>query len=139
MKKLWLFLSILFVGSLCYSQQKLNEKQVIEKSHIDFSTQIIYFVIHGQIEIDGHIFYNDTCKSPIIFQANLDNVSIVDTLTKVFYTHRHCDREKHGCKIIHLSVKNDNIFIQPQWRLWNGNNNIKLDVESDLTVPCVKP
>jgi hypothetical protein len=121
---------------LCFGQQRLNERQVIDKSHIDFSTQIIYFVVHGQIEIDGHTFYNDTCKSPIIFQANLDNISIVDTLTKVFYNHRHCDREKYGCKIIHLSPKNENILTVPSWRYWN--NNIELGVGSGLTFPCVK-
>ena len=110
-----LFILLLWIGIA--TAQPLTEKQSIDKSHIDFTTQYLYFVIHGQIEVDGHTFYNDTCKSPIIFQATIDGVTIIDTLTKQTYTHRKCGIA--GCKIIHLTpvIATTPIYKSP-WRLY---------------------
>jgi hypothetical protein len=128
-----LFLLIFLSFALCFSQP-LNERQTINKTHIDFITQYIYFVIHGLIEIDGHTFYNDTCKSPIIFQATLDGVTVIDTLTKQTYTHRKCD--KVGCSVIHLSKTVNQITIPKNWQWYNGNT-LELNSHSVLT-PCIK-
>jgi len=99
-----LFAVLLFILSFSAgAQTPMNEKDAIEKSHIDFSKQYLFFVIHGIIEIDGHQFKNDTCKSPIIYKATLDEISIQDTLNKVEYSHRNCNIS--GCKIIHLNKK----------------------------------
>lgn len=101
MKKLNLILVcmlLIFYGA--FGQEKLNEKQVIKKSHIDFSKEVIYFELSGLIEIDGHTFKNDTCKSPIIYTSNLEGISIFDKITNQKYIHRKCDVE--GCIIIHL-------------------------------------
>jgi hypothetical protein len=142
MKRIMLIvLSIAVAILFCFGQQKINERQTIDKSHIDFTTQYIYFVIHGQIEIDGHTFYNDTCKSPIIFQATLDGVTIIDTLSKKTYKHRVCD--KVGCKIIHLSEIPVVNFApkQPSW--WYNQSpllkadTIKLDLQNNW-IPCTK-
>lgn len=88
-------------------------------------------MIHGRIEIDGHVFLNDTCKAPIIYQANLDGITIIDTLTKQTYTHRHC--EKQGCKIIHLS-KYLQVIDAPIWRWWDGK--IHPLNGGSVTIPC---
>ena len=96
-----LLISILLCMSvIVQAQQRMTEKQVMKESHIDFSRQYIYFTLHGLIEIDGHIFKNDTCKCPIIYQATLDGITIIDTCIKVKYVHRKCNVK--GCKIIHL-------------------------------------
>ena len=98
-------------------QKRMNEKRVIKEKHIDFTTEVIYFELHGMIEIDGHVFMNDTCKCPIIYYANLDGVTLIDTCRNVKYSHRTCD--KPGCKIIHLveiqPVLTDPVYYQP-WR-----------------------
>ena len=111
---------LLLIPMFCLSQQKLNERQVIDKSHIDFTSQYVYFVIDGEIEIDGHTAYNGARKSPIIFQANLDGVTIIDTSTGVTYSHRHCNEEKQGCKIIHLVAVSNMAVPHQGW--WNGMN-----------------
>ena len=97
-----------------FSQQKMTEKQAIEKSHIDFTKQYLFFTIHGLIEIDGHIFKNDTCKCPIIFQATIDGITIMDTCTKTKYIHRKCN--KKGCPIIHLEEELTPV-VQPN-KMW---------------------
>ena len=110
------------------AQAKLTEKQVMKNKHIDFSKEVIYFELSGLIEIDGHIFLNDTCKSPIIYTANLDGISIFDKSTKQKYNVRKCERE--GCKITHL-IKEANLqdyITFPQWQhgiqLYNSNDAI---------------
>jgi hypothetical protein len=119
----FLIACILIFGSLAFAQTKIDEQGAIKRTHIDFTSQYIYFVIHGQIEIDGHTFYNDTCKSPIIFQATIDGVTIVDTLTKQSYTHRKCN--KRDCKIIHLYKAQqtyETLILPPSWRYYNDGD-----------------
>jgi hypothetical protein len=121
MKKLIfpLLLLLTVVGCVPVPAQKMSEKQAIEKSHIDFTKQYLFFTIHGLIEIDGHIFKNDTCKCPIIFQATIDDITIIDTCTKTKYTHRVCKIK--GCPIIHLEVESGYTApaIQPSWRYFH--------------------
>lgn len=95
-------IGLIFTASAS-GQGRMSEREAIQKSHVDFSREYLYFVIHGQIEIDGHTFVNDTCRHPIIFMATLDGVTIVDTLSKVQYTHRVCTAP--GCRVVHLVVK----------------------------------
>lgn len=112
-----------------FCQHKMTEKEAINKDHIDFTKEYLWFKIHGLIEIDGHTFKNDTCHCPIIFQANLDGVTIIDTCFKQEYTHRNCGVK--NCKIIHLVKKAEPIY-QPSNRypFWlNGVN----------TNPCSSP
>jgi hypothetical protein len=63
--------------------------------------------IKGLIETDGHLFKNDTCKSPIMYYANYDKVLIRCDDTNTEYTHRECKIK--GCKILHLEEVS-NIF-----------------------------
>lgn len=117
MKKL-IFILMAMVSLAAFSQEKLTEKDVIKNSHIDFTKQYISFVISGMIEIDGHIFKNDTCKSPILYRSNLDEVVLIDSLSGTRYEHRTCGKE--GCKIIHLTKKESILFhlgtITPIWQ-----------------------
>lgn len=98
--------TLLIIFALClsipaFAQKKaLTEQQVIDKTHIDFTKEEIRFVLHGEIEIGGHTFINDTCKSPIEYRSNLDRVVIIDPSNGQQYTHRICDHK--GCKVIHL-------------------------------------
>jgi hypothetical protein len=85
------------------AQLKFNEGDAIKESHIDFTTHYIWFVLSGQIEIDGHEFDNSKTDCPIMFQANLDGVTLSDTCTFTEYTHRTCN--KKGCRVIHLVRK----------------------------------
>ncbi len=112
------------------AQQRMTEKQVMKESHIDFSRQYIYFTLSGKIEIDGHLFKNDTCKCPIIYQATLDGVTIIDTCAKVKYFHRKCNLK--GCKIIHLSKEEKLEIIDYDY--WPKIQPL-LDHNLDLTVP----
>ena len=101
---LTLILLIGFIGlSAQEKKQKLTEKQVIEKSHIDFTKECIAFTIHGFVEIDGHTFLNDTCSHPIIYMADLEGVLLRDTIQKISYVPRKC--EKPGCNVLHLEKK----------------------------------
>ena len=59
-------------------RSRLSEKRVIDKKHIDFSVEMIYFELSGVIEIDGHQFINDTCNNHVVYTANLTEVSIFD-------------------------------------------------------------
>lgn len=105
MKKLILILTIILFGLNLNSQtRKLNEKECIKKSHIDFTKEYIYFSIHGLIEIDGHVFKNDTCKCPIIYKANIDGITIIDTCKNIKYKHRACGVK--NCPILHLEDMN---------------------------------
>lgn len=79
-------------------KKKLTEQQIIKNNHIDFVKEYISFVIHGLIEIDGHVFLNDTCKSPVVYKADLDGITIIKDGIK--YKHRKCNI--NGCNIIHL-------------------------------------
>jgi hypothetical protein len=83
-------------------KKKLTEQQIIKHNHIDFTKEYISFVIHGLIEIDGHIFLNDTCKNPVIYESDLDGITILKNSTK--YKHRNCNVK--GCNIIHLEPIN---------------------------------
>jgi len=105
-----------------FGQKTMNEQRTMKENHIDFTKEYIFFTIYGLIEIDGHEFKNDTCKIPIQFQANLDGISIVDTLNKVEYDHRKCG--KANCNIIHLIKKEMKLTspIYPNWRYFNGSN-----------------
>jgi len=108
---------ILLFALTLSAQIKFGERDAIEKGHIDFTTHYIWFVLTGQIEIDGHAFDNSKTDCPIIFQANLDGVTIIDTCTGIQYTRRTCN--KKGCKVIHLEkkeepqIKNNDWFIYP--------------------------
>ena len=113
MKKFVYLLLITLLAFNVNGQQKMGEKDAIRESHIDFTRQYLFFTLHGMIEIDGHTFLNDTCRCPIIYQANLDGITIVDTCMNIIYEHRTCSIK--GCKTIHLIIKeNVNVFY-PQW------------------------
>lgn len=99
--KITMMCMLIFLSSTLFAQHRLTEKDVIQNSHIDFSRQYISFVLSGLIEIDGHVFLNDTCRSPIKYRATLDKVILIDTVCGNEYTHRICN--KPGCKIIHLT------------------------------------
>lgn len=79
-------------------KKKLTEQQIIKNTHIYFTKEYISFVIHGLIEIDGHVFLNNTCKSPVVYKADLDGITIIKDGIK--YKHRKCNIK--GCNIIHL-------------------------------------
>ena len=120
MKKLAILLFLFICPVLIYGQRtKMNEREAMGESHIDFTKQYIYFTIHGLIEIGGHTFLNDTCKNPIIFQATLDGITIIETSCNNKYTHRKCDVK--GCNIIHLVaesesiIKDNNLYFGPQY------------------------
>ena len=106
-----IIISLFFVSLM--AQSKFSERDAIKESHIDFTTHYIWFVLTGQIEIDGHEFDNSEADCPIIFQANLDGVTIIDTCTGIKYTHRTCN--KKGCKVIHLVRKEDPPITNPNW------------------------
>lgn len=112
MKKIVLLIVMVFgVLTISNAQSKMNEQRCIKESHIDFTKEYIYFTIHGLIEIDGHIFKNDTCKCPIQFQANLEGIVIIDTCQNIKYEYRKCS--KPDCKIIHLIEKIDVNYYKP--------------------------
>lgn len=94
------YLLILFCAIL--SAQPMSEQEAMDESHIDFKTQYIYFVIDNDIEIDGHSFNNND-EEHIIFRADLDGITIIDTSSNVKYTHRKCN--VGDCELIHLVEK----------------------------------
>ena len=101
MRYLYILLFLIFGG--CLSAQTLNEQRTMKESHIDFTKEFVLFTLHGFVEIDGHTMLNDTCKGAILYEANLDNIVLIDTLNKIEYTHRICSVK--GCPIIHLVKK----------------------------------
>lgn len=119
MKKLLytLVLATIFSAS-AIGQTKLNERQIINKKHIDFSKEVIYFELSGKIEIDGHTFVNDTCKSPIIYTSNLERISIFNKDTKEKYTVRKCERI--DCNVIHLVKEKENYINYNTMPNWQG-------------------
>ena len=86
-----------------FAQTKVNEKQALRKSHIDFTKEYLWFYMSGTIEIDGHII-----KDTIIYTANLEGITIKD-LKGIEYVCRKCS--KKGCHIIHLVKKESDIII----------------------------
>jgi hypothetical protein len=96
-------------------QQKkiLNEEEVMFKNHIDFTKEYIQFKIHGLIEIDGHIFKNDTCTCYIIYKADLEGVTLINSCSKVQYTRRIC--KVPNCPVIHLVEKEKSYITAPNW------------------------
>ena len=113
---------MLFIGasfvSVSQKTDTINERQAMKEKHIDLTKQLVYFVIHGLIEIDGHVFKNDTCADPVLFIADLSGIKIKRKNDPIEYKHRKC--EKEGCNIIHLIIDqedNSSIFIEPpNWR-----------------------
>ncbi len=101
-----------------FAQNKMNEQDAINKSHIDFTKQYLYFIVHGRVEIDGHTFLNDTCNKPIIFKATIDGVELTDSTNT--YTHRKCSHP--NCDIIHLEIKTNYLPSPKQW--WQGGTTI---------------
>lgn len=95
-----LFLLVIVV-SLAVAQKPLTEKQAIQKDKIDLKKEYVYFIIHGQVEINGHIFINDTCAAPIMFEARLTGIKIWDGKTE--YQYRDCGVV--DCSIVHLTEK----------------------------------
>lgn len=110
MKTLGAILLLIAVPVIGQTKQPLGEQQTMKESHIDFTSHYITFILHGQIEIDGHSFLNDTCKTPVTYNATLDGVELRRGLTETF-THRKCGVQ--GCKIIHLTVRTDLIYTAP--------------------------
>ncbi|MFI5404898.1 MAG: hypothetical protein ACHQ1D_00145 [Nitrososphaerales archaeon] len=101
MKKTLAIFSLLIISSVSFSQKKLlTEREVIQLSHLDFSKEVILFTLSGMLEIDGHVFKNDTCKCPIMYFADLCSVSIRDTCNGILYEKRKCNTK--DCKILHL-------------------------------------
>jgi hypothetical protein len=109
----FLYTLLCILPSITFSQKAMNEQRAMKESHIDFTKEYIFFTIHGLIEIDGHIFKNDTCKSPIQFQATLDGIMIIDTISKTEYVHRVCNHK--NCNIIHLEERISILKIEPSY------------------------
>lgn len=82
-----------------FGQNKINEKQAIDKKHLDFNKEYLFFELSGLIEIDGHTFRNDTCADPIIFEVDLYEIRIHDKNNT--YTPHKCG--KPACKILHFN------------------------------------
>ena len=102
---------LILLSVATFGQNKVSEKQAIQKSHLDFTKEYLWFEMSGQIEIDGHIYKNDTC--PIIYEANLDEVRIYSKCDPdQLYEHRTCSVK--GCNIIHL-IKKERVT----WDKWN--------------------
>jgi len=97
--KTQILILILILSSLSIKAQ-INEKQAIEKDHIEFKKEYIYFKIYGLIEIEGHAFKNDTCQHPLFFKADLDGIDLFDDLGNK-YKHRKCNIKE--CELIHLT------------------------------------
>jgi hypothetical protein len=116
MKKALLYSGIVIVffltGSFLHSQQRINERQAIDKSHINFATQYLYFVVSDTIEIDGHDF---THNKTIIYTADADKVQFIDTVTHQTYVRRKCEQFGKGCRKLHLE-KVQSIII-PQYKI----------------------
>jgi len=136
MNKIILSLVVLILLSFSVSGQekdKMNEKRALEEKHIDFTKEYLWFVIYGEIEIDGHTFTNHKKECPtVVFRANLDGIAIVDTCTNTYYQHRVCN--KKGCNVIHLEEKQTIQLYQPGWNYPNWqyfmsptNNGVILD------------
>jgi hypothetical protein len=105
MKKIiYLLLIVYSVNS--YAQDKMSERRAMKEKHIDFTKEYLWFELSGLMEINGHIFKNDTSSCPIIYTANLDGITIKDCNGKV-YKKRNCN--KKGCSIIHLQPKNETV------------------------------
>ena len=123
MRTLLTILVLTISVNLC-GQIKMKEQRAMKESHIDFTKEYIYFTIHGLIEIDGHIFKNDTCKCPIQFQANLEGITIIDTCLNMKYEYRKC--EKVNCPIVHLVKKEppQNNLIIPGWNYKFNENDL---------------
>ena len=102
MKTLLTILAIL-ISFNAISQNRMNEQRVMKEKYIDFKKEYIYFTLHGLMEVNGHTFKNDTCRCPVIYQATLDEVTLIDTCTKVTYIHRDCGIK--NCNIIHLQIE----------------------------------
>ncbi len=76
---------------------------IVNEKFIPFTeSNIVFMRLLGLIEIDGHIFNNDTCSCPIIYKADLNGIEIKDTCTYIEYKYRKCD--KKDCPIIHLII-----------------------------------
>lgn len=139
MKKLLTIVLMLLIVSGFAQKTILNEKDVINKTHIDFSKEHILFILHGKIEIDGHTMLNSKRDKPIEYRANLEKVVLTDGDTE--YEVRHC--ELSVCKVIHLVKKsfNNGFIIQPNYNFgWEEllldshiTPTINLDVSSDTT------
>lgn len=110
------------------AQEKVNEKQAINKKHINFSKEVLYFNLSGLIEIDGHTFMNDTCKCPILYIANLEKITIIDTCKNIRYLTRKCART--GCEVIHLIQKSttSGTIIVPDDMYWHGGGGSYLNL-----------
>ena len=116
------------------AKKKLTQKEVAQKQTIDFSKEIIKFKLSGLIEVDGHVFLNDTCKFPVYYYSNLEEV-ILQSDDGARYCFRKC--EKSGCEIIHLYkrvLSTDHIFkpysiniedVKTDWSEYE--NSIKID------------
>ncbi len=91
-----------------------NEKVIVKNYPI-----LIRIIIPGDIELDGHIFKNDTSKEPIWYEANIDGVKIYNPISGKEYDHRLCS--KPNCKVIHLV---DKYYISlrsyPSFKLYNN-------------------
>lgn len=63
----------------------------------------VYFQtkIPGLIEIDGHVFNNDTCSAPIYFIATFEKNTFIELVSHKKYYFKRCD--KIGCEITHLT------------------------------------
>lgn len=99
--------------------QQFNEGDAINKSHIDLTKETVYFTIHGQVEIDGHTFVNDTSANPFTFFAGVDGIKITRKGLDGEYKHRICGIK--GCAILHLELIQNVIIAPPTWQWWNQN------------------
>jgi len=117
MKKIILLLILIFgLGLVSINSQdkkRLNERDCIKKSHIDFKKEFIWFVIHGLVEVDGHVFLNDTSECPLIYKAAKDGMKIYNKCTKDEYQYRNCGEK--DCLIFHLEDKERLIIEEPSY------------------------
>jgi hypothetical protein len=70
--------------------------------------------LSGLVEIDGHIFNNDTMKiNPIYYEATMSKISIYDN--HYHYELRQC--KKNYCEITHLTIKDEEDIKFPQFNI----------------------
>jgi len=88
---------ILFLPLLLFSKD-------IQEIKVTDLKKIRVFKITGLIEIDGHIFLNDTCKVPVMFSCSANKVRIYkkEDDNIVDYKYRQC--KKKYCDVLHLEI-----------------------------------
>lgn len=113
MKKLFIIAVLIITANL--SAQTLIQDSHYIKNGIDvrenYKPILVDMRLKGFVEIDGHLFNNNTSKDPVNFKADLDGIKIYDS--KKEYQKRKCNIE--NCKTIHLEPKTYSDMLLPNY------------------------